>query len=46
MEKNRRLIDVARPLRWTWSVLFMRSVTFHRAIDMTCDMLEATEVLS
>ncbi|CBK25107.2 uncharacterized protein [Blastocystis hominis] len=32
MEKNRRLIEAARPL----------SVTFHRAIDMTVDLLEAT----
>ncbi|KAK8807557.1 copper homeostasis protein [Blastocystis sp. subtype 4] len=33
MEKNRRLIEAARPL----------SVTFHRAIDMTVDPLQATK---
>ncbi|KAK8801744.1 hypothetical protein WA538_005582, partial [Blastocystis sp. DL] len=33
MEKNRRLMEAARPL----------SVTFHRAIDMTVDPVKATE---
>ena len=45
MEKNRRLMEAARPLRCVpvWSV--RGSVTFHRAIDMAQDMMEAVEVL-
>ena len=45
MEKNHRLIEAARPLRCVpvWSV--RGSVTFHRAIDMAQDMMEAVEVL-
>lgn len=45
MEKNRRLIEEARPLRHCLFNSLIVSVTFHRAIDMTVDLLEATKVL-
>ena len=45
MEKNRRLIEAAGPLRFILFFPVIPSVTFHRAIDMTVDPLEAVSVL-
>jgi len=45
MEKNRRLIEAARPLRYFSLLSLKASVTFHRAIDMTVDPLQATKVM-
>lgn len=45
MEKNRRLIEAAGPLRYLLQIkVITPSVTFHRAIDMTVDPIEAVSV--